>query len=132
MVIRCFDPFKKQFLFSFWLDKSIHLTHFSQYSNFLTSENLRKSYPLAQNGKLAQNGFMYYYYYTIYYIRLYYNILLITIIYTYTIILFEDIVFQGNILLLLSQKGRVCNKTCGGWFFIENHKLGDVINWNGW
>ena len=34
--------FKEQFLVDFWLGKSIYLTHFSQYFNFLAPENLRK------------------------------------------------------------------------------------------
>ena len=34
--------FKEQFLVGFWLDKSMYLTHFSQYFNFLAPGNLRK------------------------------------------------------------------------------------------
>ena len=57
MIMCCLDAVEEQLLITFRLVKSIHLTHFSQYSNFLALENLKKPYTLAQNGTLAQIGF---------------------------------------------------------------------------
>ena len=93
MIICYFDTFEEWLLVSFWLDSPIHLIHFYSLFNLHGPENLRKPFTM------AQNWFMCDYYFSIYYIILYYYVLL----YHYILlsILFENVVFQDNILLLL-------------------------------
>ena len=94
----------------FWcIGQSIHLTHFSQYFNFLAPANLKKTIQIDSKWNIGskKDHVPLLLYYTLYKIVILYTtycyiIYVYIFIYITTIILFKDIVFQGNILLLLS------------------------------